>query len=139
MALIPAGVELVDVGRSNVPRARQAEPQGVDQLDGARASLRALPEVVEAVRGRADVLMDGGVRRGSDVLKALCLGARAVLIGRAYMYGLGAAGEIGVAQALSILRTDLERTMALVGCAGVTDLDRSFVDVPTSWPQGAGS
>jgi L-lactate dehydrogenase (cytochrome) len=103
---------------------------GGRQLDGVPASLRALPEVVEAVDNRADVLMDGGVRRGSDVLKAICLGARAVLIGRAYMYGLGAAGEDGVSRALDILRADLTRTMTLLGCSSIAELDQSFVELP---------
>jgi isopentenyl diphosphate isomerase/L-lactate dehydrogenase-like FMN-dependent dehydrogenase len=106
---------------------------GGRQLDGVSASLRALPEVVKAVGGRAEVLMDGGVRRGSDIAKAICLGARAVLIGRAYAYGLGAAGEAGVARAIEILRTDLQRTLALLGCESVAELNRSYVDVPASW------
>ena len=103
---------------------------GGRQLDGVPASLRVLPEVVTAVNGRAEVLMDGGVRRGSDVIKAICLGARAVLVGRAYAYGLAAAGEAGVGRALEILRADMERTLKLLGCGSVTKLDRSFVDVP---------
>jgi L-lactate dehydrogenase (cytochrome) len=72
--------------------------------------------------------MDGGVRRGSDVVKALCLGARAVLIGRAYAWGLGAAGGPGVARAIEILRTDMVRTLKLLGCDSVSKLDRSYVD-----------
>ena len=104
---------------------------GGRQLDGAPATLRALPEVVGAVNGRIEVLMDGGIRRGGDVIKALCLGARAVLVGRAYAYGLGAAGEAGVARTLEILRADLERTLKLLGCPSVAALDRSYVDVPT--------
>jgi L-lactate dehydrogenase (cytochrome) len=83
---------------------------GGRQLDGAPATLRVLPEIVKAVHGKAEVLLDSGIRRGSDVVKALCLGARAVLCGRAYAYGLAAAGEAGVACALEILRADLERT-----------------------------
>jgi len=77
--------------------------------------------------------MDGGVRRGADILKAVCLGARAVLVGRAYAYGLAAAGEAGVARALEILRTDVDRTLRLLGCGSVADLDRSYVNVPESW------
>lgn len=103
---------------------------GGRQLDGLPASLSVLPEVVAAVQGRAEVLMDGGIRRGSDIIKAICLGARAVLIGRAYAYGLAAAGEAGVSRALEILRADMERTLRLLGCAAVTDLDRSFVAAP---------
>ena len=107
---------------------------GGRQLDCVPASLRALPEVVKAVNGRAEVLMDGGVRRGSDIIKAICLGARAVLVGRAYAYGLGAAGEAGVARALQILRADVERTLKLLGCASIAALNRSYVDVSASWP-----
>ena len=106
---------------------------GGRQLDGVPASLRALPEVAKAVGGRAEVLMDGGVRRGADILKAVCLGARAVLVGRAYAYGLAAAGEAGVARALEILRADVDRTLRLLGCGSVADLDRSYVNVPESW------
>ncbi len=108
---------------------------GGRQLDGVAASLRALPEVVKAVGDRAEVLMDGGVRRGSDIVKAICLGARAVLVGRAYAYGLAAAGEAGVARAIAILRADLQRTLALLGCESIRELNRSYVDVPASWPR----
>jgi L-lactate dehydrogenase (cytochrome) len=87
-----------------------------------------LPEIVAAVNGRAEVLLDGGIRRGSDVVKALCLGARAALMGRAYAYGLAAAGEAGVSRALEIVRTDIERTLKLLGCRSVRDLDRTYVD-----------
>jgi isopentenyl diphosphate isomerase/L-lactate dehydrogenase-like FMN-dependent dehydrogenase len=104
---------------------------GGRQLDGVHATIRVLPEVIDAVGGRVDVLLDSGVRRGSDVVKALCLGARAVLIGRAYAYGLGAAGGPGVARAVEILRTDIIRTMKLLGCRTLADLNRSYVDV--SW------
>src|SRR6266849_4526982 len=106
---------------------------GGRQLDCVPASLRALPEVVKAVNGRAEVLMDGGVRRGSDIIKAICLGARAVLVGRAYAYGLGAAGEAGVARALQILRADVERTLRLLGCTSLAALNRTYVDVSASW------
>lgn len=107
---------------------------GGRQLDSVSATLRALPEVVAAVKGQVEVLMDGGIRRGGDIVKALCLGARAVLIGRAYAYGLGAGGQAGVAKAIAILREDMERTMRLLGCASVGALDRSYVEVPQSWP-----
>jgi len=106
---------------------------GGRQLDGVSASLRALPEIVKAVNGQAEILMDGGVRRGSDIVKAICMGARAVLVGRAYVYGLAAAGEPGVRRSVAILRTDMERTLKLLGCASVSDLDRSYVDVPRDW------
>jgi len=106
---------------------------GGRQLDGVPAALRALPEVVAAVNGQVDVLMDGGVRRGTDIIKAICLGARAVLCGRAYAYGLAAAGDAGVARAIDILRTDLDRTLRLLGCPSVAALDRSYVKLPKSW------
>jgi L-lactate dehydrogenase (cytochrome) len=100
---------------------------GGRQLDCVSASLRALPEVIAAVDGQAEILMDGGVRRGGDIVKALCLGARAVLIGRAYAYGLAAAGQVGVARALEILRADVDRTLRLLGCPSVTALDGTYL------------
>jgi isopentenyl diphosphate isomerase/L-lactate dehydrogenase-like FMN-dependent dehydrogenase len=100
---------------------------GGRQLDGVPATIRVLPEVVAAVGGRTEVLLDGGVRRGSDIVKALCLGARAVLVGRAYAYGLAAAGGPGVTRAIEILKADLVRTMKLLGCKSVEELDRSYV------------
>jgi len=106
---------------------------GGRQLDCVSATLQALPEVVTAVNGRIEVLVDGGVRRGSDIVKALCLGARAVLVGRAYAYGLAAAGEPGVARALEILRADVERTLKLLGCTSIAGLDHSHIDVPANW------
>jgi L-lactate dehydrogenase (cytochrome) len=81
--------------------------------------------------------MDGGVRRGSDIIKALCLGAHAVLIGRAYAYGLAAAGEAGVARAIKILRDDVERTLRLLGCGSVQDLDTSYIESPCEWRKAA--
>jgi L-lactate dehydrogenase (cytochrome) len=106
---------------------------GGRQLDGVAPTLRVLPEVVAAGGGRVEVLLDGGIRRGGDVVKALCLGARAVLVGRAYAYGLGAGGEAGVAKAIEILRTGLARTLKLLGCASVGELDGSYVRVPSDW------
>jgi L-lactate dehydrogenase (cytochrome) len=106
---------------------------GARQLDTVSSTLRALPEVVAAVGGQTEVLMDGGIRRGGDVAKAVCLGARAVLVGRAYAYGLGAAGGAGVARAIEILRGDLTRTLKLLGCPGISALDRSYVETPSTW------
>jgi isopentenyl diphosphate isomerase/L-lactate dehydrogenase-like FMN-dependent dehydrogenase len=106
---------------------------GGRQLDSVPATIRALPEVVAAVNGQVEVLMDGGIRRGGDIVKALCLGAKAVLIGRAYAYGLGAAGQLGVARALEILRNDVERTLRLLGCPSVAALNSSYVDFPREW------
>jgi L-lactate dehydrogenase (cytochrome) len=106
---------------------------GGRQLDGVSATLRVLPEIVKAVNGQVEVLMDGGVRRGGDIIKAICMGARAVLVGRAYAYGLAAAGEPGVNRAIAILHADLERTMKLLGCASIGELDQSYIDVPRDW------
>jgi L-lactate dehydrogenase (cytochrome) len=100
---------------------------GGRQLDGVAATIRALPEVVEAVGERVEVFLDSGVRRGGDVVKALCLGARAVLVGRAYAYGLAAGGGGGVARAIEILRADVIRTLRLLGCHDVAALDASYV------------
>jgi L-lactate dehydrogenase (cytochrome) len=100
---------------------------GGRQLDGVAATLRVLPGIAEAVQGKAPVLLDSGIRRGGDIVKALCLGADAVLVGRAYGYGLAAAGEAGVAKALEILKADLLRTMKLLGVAHVGELGRDFV------------
>ncbi len=106
---------------------------GGRQLDSVASGLRALPEVLDAANGRLEVLMDGGIRRGSDIVKAMCLGAKAVLVGRAYAYGVGAAGGAGVARAIEILETDVRRTLTLLGAPGVGALDRSFVDAPAEW------
>jgi L-lactate dehydrogenase (cytochrome) len=114
----------VDVGADAIVVSNH----GGRQLDGVPASLSMLPAVLDAVNGRIEVLMDGGIRRGSDIVKALCLGARAVLIGRAYGYGLAAGGHAGVARAIDILRTDMIRTMKLLGCPSVRDLGRDFID-----------
>jgi L-lactate dehydrogenase (cytochrome) len=137
--IVVKGVHTADDARCAMDAGADAlvvSNHGGRQLDGAPASIRALPEVVAAVDGRVEVLMDGGIRRGSDIVKALSLGARAVLIGRAYAWGLGAAGGPGVARAIEILRTDLVRTMRLLGCSAVRNLDASYVDVPASWRNG---
>jgi isopentenyl diphosphate isomerase/L-lactate dehydrogenase-like FMN-dependent dehydrogenase len=100
---------------------------GGRQLDGVAASLDALPEVVEAVGDRAEVLLDGGVRRGTDVVKALALGARAVLVGRAALYGLAVDGAGGVERVLTLLREEVELALALCGCASPAEVARSHV------------
>jgi L-lactate dehydrogenase (cytochrome) len=120
----------IDVGAAGVVVSNH----GGRQLDSVSATLRVLPEVVKAVNGQIEVLMDGGVRRGGDIIKAICMGARAVLIGRAYAYGMAAAGEPGINRAIAILRADLERTMKLLGCASISELDQSYVEVPRDWP-----
>ncbi|MUG91124.1 alpha-hydroxy-acid oxidizing protein [Scytonema sp. UIC 10036] len=96
---------------------------GGRQLDGAIASLDALVEVVKAVDGRAEILVDGGIRRGTDILKALALGAKAVLVGRPILWGLAVAGEAGVAHVIDFLRDELDVAMALSGCASLEDVD----------------
>jgi isopentenyl diphosphate isomerase/L-lactate dehydrogenase-like FMN-dependent dehydrogenase len=106
---------------------------GGRQLDEVYPSIRALPEVVAAVGTQTEVLMDGGIRRGSDIVKALCLGAHAVLVGRAYAYGLAAAGHPGVARAIQILREDVERTLRLLGCPSVAELNESYIEYPREW------
>ncbi len=134
--IVIKGVLTGDDARRAVDEGAEAivvSNHGGRQLDGVSATLRALPEVVGAANGRAEILLDGGVRRGSDIVKALCLGARAVLCGRGYAYGLAAGGERGVTRAIQILRADLVRTLKLLGCASVGELDRSYVDAPAAW------
>jgi L-lactate dehydrogenase (cytochrome) len=134
--IVIKGVHTADDARRAVDAGAGAivvSNHGGRQLDGVAPTLRVLPEVVAAVGGRVQVLLDGGIRRGGDVVKALCLGARAVLVGRAYAYGLGAGGEAGVARAIGILRADLVRTLKLLGCPSVRELDASYVSVPPHW------
>jgi L-lactate dehydrogenase (cytochrome)/(S)-mandelate dehydrogenase len=116
-------VRAMDVGADGVVVSNH----GGRQLDGTMASLDALPAIATAVRGRGEVLMDGGVRRGSDIVKALCLGADAVCIGRPFLYGLAARGEDGVVDVLRILRAELGRTMTLMGVHKLRDLDPSWL------------
>jgi isopentenyl diphosphate isomerase/L-lactate dehydrogenase-like FMN-dependent dehydrogenase len=102
-------------------------------LDGVGPTLAALPEVIDAVAGRAEVLLDGGIRTGADVAKALALGARAVLIGRAYVMGLAVGGAAGVYRVLELLDEDLNRALGFLGCAGVGDLGPGHITVPPAW------
>jgi L-lactate dehydrogenase (cytochrome) len=128
--IVVKGVLTGDDGRHAVDAGAAAlivSNHGGRQLDMVSATLRALPEVLEAVDGRIEVLVDGGVRRGGDIVKAICLGARAVLVGRAYAYGLAAGGYAGVARALQILRADVDRTLRLLGCPSIEALDRSYL------------
>jgi L-lactate dehydrogenase (cytochrome) len=98
---------------------------GGRQLDGSRAAFDQLAEIVDGVGDRLDVMMDGGVQRGTHVLKALSLGAKAVGVGRAYLYPLAAAGQAGVERALGLLRAEIERGMKLMGYASVAELSRN--------------
>jgi isopentenyl diphosphate isomerase/L-lactate dehydrogenase-like FMN-dependent dehydrogenase len=100
---------------------------GGRQLDGVAATIEALPGVVEAVGGRVEVLLDGGIRRGTDVVKALALGARAVLAGRAPLWGLAADGEAGARHVLELLRAEILLALKLVGCVAPADAGRDRV------------
>ena len=130
-------------GVMSVADAQRCVQRGVDavwvsnhggrQLDGARASIEALPRVVDAVGDRAEILFDSGIRRGTDVVKALGLGARAVAVARPYWWGLGAAGEVGARRVLEILNTEVDRVMALSGVTSLADIDRSLVQAPAEW------
>jgi len=134
--IIVKGILTADDARRAVDEGAAAvivSNHGGRQLDSVYPTIRALPEVVAAVNGRTEVLMDGGIRRGSDIVKAICLGARAVLIGRAYAYGMAAAGYSGIMRALEILRADVERTLRLLGCPSIAALDSSYIDAPQHW------
>jgi L-lactate dehydrogenase (cytochrome) len=100
---------------------------GGRQLDGAPSSISALPRIADAVGGQVEVMFDGGIRTGADVVRALALGARSCLIGRAYVFGLGAGGQAGVAKAIEILAKELDVTMALTGTKRVRDIDRRVI------------
>jgi L-lactate dehydrogenase (cytochrome) len=134
------GGKLILKGILDPDDARLAAETGADaiivsnhggrQLDGARSSITALPGIVEAVGGRMEVHMDGGIRSGQDVLKALALGARGTYIGRPFLYGLGAGGRAGVIRALEIIRRELDITMALCGRREIRGIDRTILDIP---------
>jgi L-lactate dehydrogenase (cytochrome) len=137
------GGKIILKGIQDVEDARLAVDTGADaivvsnhggrQLDGAQSSIEALPAIVEAVGNRIEVHMDGGIRSGQDVLKARALGARAVYIGRAMAYGLGAMGEAGVSKALEIIHKELDITMAFCGHTDINTVDRSIL-LPGTYP-----
>jgi isopentenyl diphosphate isomerase/L-lactate dehydrogenase-like FMN-dependent dehydrogenase len=102
---------------------------GGRQMDQAGGTIEALPEVVEGAAGRIPVMLDGGIRRGTDVIKALALGAKAVLIGRPYGYGLAAFGAPGVERVLAILRSELVNNMGMAGVGSLKEIDRSLVRI----------
>ena len=108
---------------------------GGRQLDGVSRRCACCPKSLRRSNGQTEVLLDGGIRRGSDVVKALCLGARAVLIGRAYAYGLGAGGDAGVTRAIEILRADLIARSSSSAARRSAELDESYVTYPADWPQ----
>lgn len=118
-------VKAIDAGVSGIVVSNH----GGRQLDGAIATIDALSEVVEAVGDRVEVAIDGGIRRGTDVLKALALGAKAVLIGRPILWGLAVGGEAGVCHVLELLRDELDVAMTLSGCAKIADIDRSLISL----------
>ena len=137
------GGKLILKGIQDVEDARLAVNSGADalivsnhggrQLDGAESSIRALPAIVDAVGKEIEVHMDGGIRSGQDVLKARALGAQGTYIGRAYIYGLGAMGEVGVAKSLEIIRKELDTTMALCGRTDIDTIDKSIL-LPETYP-----
>ena len=134
--IVIKGVLTADDARRSVDEGAAAivvSNHGGRQLDGVSATIKVLPEIAAAVGTQTEILIDGGIRRGSDIVKAICMGARAVLIGRAYAYGLGAAGEAGVSRALEILREDVDRTLRLLGCRSVLDLSPDYVEYPDEW------
>ncbi|HTQ98886.1 MAG TPA: alpha-hydroxy acid oxidase [Candidatus Acidoferrum sp.] len=114
---------VVDIGATGVMLSNH----GGRQLDHSISPITALPAVVDAIGGKADIIVDGGVRRGTDIIKALCLGATACSIGRAYLYGLGAGGQPGVDRAITLLQAELKRAMMLLGCNDVKKLGRQYL------------
>jgi isopentenyl diphosphate isomerase/L-lactate dehydrogenase-like FMN-dependent dehydrogenase len=130
--IVIKGVMTID----DAKRSRDAGAQGIvvsthagRQLDGVAGSLRVLPGIAEAVGGQIEVLFDGGIRRGADVVRAMGLGAKAVLLGRGYAYGMAAAGDAGVERAIEIFRADIVRTLKLLGCSSISQVDSSNVAV----------
>jgi isopentenyl diphosphate isomerase/L-lactate dehydrogenase-like FMN-dependent dehydrogenase len=112
---------------------------GGNNLDGTPAPIRALPAIVDAVGDQVEVLLDGGVRRGSDVVKAIALGARAVMIGRAYLWGLAAAGQSGVENVLDILRSGIDSALLGLARASIEDLTPDDVVVPPGFVRALGA
>ena len=136
------GVIRVDDARRAVDAGYSAisvSNHGGNNLDGTPASIRALPAIAEAVGDRVEVLLDGGVRRGADVVKALALGARAVMIGRAYLWGLAAAGQVGVENVLDIMRAGIESTLIGLGRASTAEVVREDVIVPSGFERRLGA
>jgi isopentenyl diphosphate isomerase/L-lactate dehydrogenase-like FMN-dependent dehydrogenase len=128
--IVMKGVMTADDARRSVDHGAQGivvSTHAGRQLDGVAGSLRVLPGILEAVGSQTDVLFDGGIRRGSDMVKALAMGAKAVLLGRGYAYGMAAAGDAGIERAIEIFRTDIIRTLKLLGCPSIAALDKSYI------------
>lgn len=135
-ALVVKGILRPDDARRAVAEGADAvvvSNHGGTVLDGLPASVSMLPAVLDAVGDAAEVLLDGGVRQGTDVVKALAIGARAVLVGRPYVAGLAAAGEAGVDAVLDMFRFQVDAALGLLGCASIAELDRSYVNIPAGW------
>jgi L-lactate dehydrogenase (cytochrome)/glycolate oxidase len=136
------GITRIDDARRAVDAgvtAISVSNHGGNNLDGTPAAIRALPPVAEAIGGQIEVVLDGGIRRGSDVVKALALGARAVMIGRAYLWGLAANGQAGVENVLDILRTGVDSALLALGCASVHDLTPDDLVIPAGFVRALGS
>jgi L-lactate dehydrogenase (cytochrome) len=137
------GGKVILKGILDVEDAKMAAKLGADaiivsnhggrQLDGALSSIRALPAILDAVGDKVEVHMDGGIRSGQDVLKALAMGAKGTYIGRAYVNGLGAMGEAGVTKALDVIHKELDTTMALCGRRDITKLDKDILLIPRNF------
>jgi L-lactate dehydrogenase (cytochrome) len=128
--IVMKGVMTIDDAKRSVDAGAQGlvvSTHAGRQLDGVAGSLRVLPGIVEAVGDKIEVLFDGGIRRGSDMVKAITLGAKAVLLGRGYAYGMAAAGDAGVERAVEIFRADIIRTLKLLGCPSIAALDSSYI------------
>jgi L-lactate dehydrogenase (cytochrome) len=124
------GVMTVDDARRSVDHGAQGivvSTHAGRQLDGCAASLRVLPGIVEAVGDKTEVIFDGGIRRGADIVRAIAMGAKAVLLGRGYAYGMAAGGDAGIERAIEIFRADIVRTLKLLGCTSISQLDRSYI------------
>ena len=128
--IVIKGVMTTDDARRSVDEGAQGivvSTHAGRQLDGVAGSLRVLPGIVEAVKGKTEILFDGGIRRGADMVRAIALGADAVLLGRGYAYGMAAAGDAGIERAIEIFRSDIIRTLKLLGCPSIQALDSSHV------------
>jgi L-lactate dehydrogenase (cytochrome) len=142
--LVLKGISCAEDARRAVEHGVQAivvSNHGGRQLDGLPAAIDVLPEIVDAVGGRAEIILDGGARRGSDVVKAVALGARACMIGRPFLYGLAAGGQAGVELALELFRGEIDRALALLGCPRLELLDASYLRTraagESTWAGGA--